>query len=111
MMTLVGRWLSSRVRRRVTPALPFPEQSLHIFPRLLAPSMLRRFLFAFIIVIWLSVVSCGMALVWSYNHRPGEAAAAPARWPADTHVPRANGYTLVMLAHPKCPCTRATVEE
>lgn len=52
-----------------------------------------------------------MALVWSYNHRPGEAAAAPDRWPTDSHVPRASGYTLVMLAHPKCPCTRATVEE
>ena len=73
--------------------------------------MFRRSLFAFIIVVWLSVVAGGMALVWSYNHRPGEAAAAPARWPTDTRVPRANGYTLVMLAHPKCPCTRATVEE
>jgi hypothetical protein len=73
--------------------------------------MFRRFLFAFLIVIWLSAVACGMALVWSYNHRPGEAAAAPARWPAGSLVPRADGYTLVMLAHPKCPCTRATVEE
>jgi hypothetical protein len=73
--------------------------------------MFRRFLFAFLIVVWLSAVACGMALVWSYNHRPGESAAAPARWPTDSRVPRANGYTLVMLAHPKCPCTRATVEE
>ena len=73
--------------------------------------MFRRSLFAFLIVVWLSAVAGGMALVWSYNHRPGESAAAPARWPADSHVPRANGYTLVMLAHPKCPCTRATVEE
>lgn len=73
--------------------------------------MFRRFLFAFLIVVWLSAVACGMALVWSYNHRPGESAAAPARWPTDSRVSRANGYTLVMLAHPKCPCTRATVEE
>ena len=73
--------------------------------------MLRRIFFACLIVVWLSIVAAGMAFVWSYNHRPGEAAVAPAAWPAGTHIPKTADYTLVMLAHPKCPCTRATVEE
>jgi hypothetical protein len=74
--------------------------------------MMRKLLFAFLLLGWLSAVAYGMALMWSYNHQPGEPADAPARWPADSRVPRVSGQdTLVMLAHPKCPCTRATVEE
>jgi hypothetical protein len=73
--------------------------------------MFRRSLLALLVVVWLSAVAYGMAFVWSYNHRPGEASVAPVLWPADSRVPRASSYTLVMLAHPKCPCTRATLEE
>lgn len=73
--------------------------------------MFRRFLFALLVMAWLTVVVCGMAVVWSYNHRPGTAADPPKSWPAESHLPRTDGYLLVMLAHPKCPCTRATVEE
>jgi hypothetical protein len=74
--------------------------------------MTRRILFAFLLVAWLTVVACGMAFMWSYNHRPGEAANTPSHWPADSRVPLTpDRYTLVLLAHPKCPCTRATIEE
>jgi len=74
--------------------------------------MARRILFALMLIVWLSAVACGMAFMWSYNHRPGEAANTPNRWPADSRVPLAEDrFTLVLLAHPKCPCTRATIEE
>jgi hypothetical protein len=73
---------------------------------------MRRFLLVILLVLWLSVVACGMAFVWSYNHKAGEPATAPLQWPVDSAVQRAaNYYTMVMLAHPKCPCTRASVEE
>lgn len=72
---------------------------------------MRKFLFALFILFWLSVVSAGMALVWSYNHRPGQSAVAPKQWPSDSSIKRKQGYTLLLLAHPKCPCTRATMEE
>src|SRR5436190_16762337 len=72
---------------------------------------MRRLLFALLLLGWLSVVSGGMAVVWSYNHKPGEPAEAPLRWPAGSQIRRGNAYTLVLLAHPKCPCTRATLEE
>ena len=68
-------------------------------------------LFALLLLGWLSVVSGGMAVVWSYHHRPGEPAEAPSHWPAGSQIRRGDGYTLVLLAHPKCPCTRATLEE
>ncbi|HYE66176.1 MAG TPA: hypothetical protein VD966_11365, partial [Pyrinomonadaceae bacterium] len=43
---------------------------------------------------------------------PGLAARPPARWPADSRIQRAPGRAiLVMLAHPHCPCTRASIGE
>jgi hypothetical protein len=33
-------------------------------------------------------------------------------WPAELAIARpANAYTLLLIAHPHCPCTRATFEE
>lgn len=53
-----------------------------------------------------------MAFVWSYNHRAGATANAPDHWPVGSRVPYTPGRdTLIVLAHPKCPCTRATIEE
>jgi len=53
-----------------------------------------------------------MTLLWSYNHAPGAAANPPGSWPSESRVQLAAGqHTLIMLAHPKCPCTRASVEE
>lgn len=74
--------------------------------------MRRRLLLAFLLLLWLSVVGCGMALVWSYNYQAGEPAEAPAHWPKDSRIqPTSGQHTLIVMAHPKCPCTRATVEE
>ena len=47
-----------------------------------------------------------------YDNTPGSAGQAPAGWPAASRIQRTPGQaTLVMVAHPKCPCTRATLEE
>src|SRR5262249_49195821 len=36
----------------------------------------------------------------------------PTRWPAGSHIqPATDRPTLVMLAHPRCPCTRASLGE
>jgi len=72
---------------------------------------MRRLLFSLIVLGWLSVVSAGTVLVWSYNHRPGQPAAAPEHWPTHSKIERKHGDTLIIVAHPKCPCTRATLEE
>src|SRR4029079_6256865 len=43
---------------------------------------------------------------------PGVATRAPASWPtASALVPAQEGHTLVVFAHPRCPCTRATMSE
>lgn len=62
--------------------------------------------------LWLFVLSTGIGILWNYESTPGVAAAAPDRWPAASRIKRAPGRaTLVMLAHPHCPCTRASLGE
>jgi hypothetical protein len=61
---------------------------------------------------WLGTVAAGLWVVRAYDNTPGVSAAAPGRWPAGTHlIPAGTGPTLVMLAHPMCPCTRASLDE
>jgi hypothetical protein len=62
--------------------------------------------------LWLSVIVTGVSFLWNYESTPGVAAAAPERWPAGSRIrPAADRATLVMLAHPQCPCTRASIGE
>jgi len=62
--------------------------------------------------LWLAVVGGGMHRLWRYASDPGAEAAAPAHWPPESRIARAPGRaTLVMFAHPHCPCTRASVGE
>jgi hypothetical protein len=63
-------------------------------------------------VLWLFMISTGIGFLWQYESTPGVAAAAPDHWPAASRIQRApNHATLVMLAHPHCPCTRASIGE
>jgi hypothetical protein len=62
---------------------------------------------------WLGLAASGFALLERHNTAPGELATVPGLWPVSTALPRADGgrWTLLLFAHPKCPCTRATVGE
>jgi hypothetical protein len=62
--------------------------------------------------LWLLMLAVGVGALWSYEGTPGTAAAAPGMWPAASRIkPDAARATLVMLAHPHCPCTRASIDE
>jgi len=62
--------------------------------------------------LWLLLVGAGIGFIWNYESTPGLAAAAPGLWPAGSRIERAPDVaTLVMLAHPHCPCTRASIGE
>lgn len=61
---------------------------------------------------WLAAVAWGTTPVWEHAFRPGAPAAAPATWPSDARLGRdADRATLVLVAHPGCPCTAATLDE
>jgi hypothetical protein len=66
----------------------------------------------FAAALWLGCAGIGLYFVWAYDNAPGVAAHAPAAWPERTSLVRADDRpTLVLLAHPQCDCTRATLGE
>ena len=61
---------------------------------------------------WLLATGLGLSFLWSYTSAPGDPADPPANWPSDSLVSRdSDRPTLLMLAHPRCPCTRASMRE
>jgi hypothetical protein len=53
-----------------------------------------------------------MAVLFYYSNEPGPAATPPKHWPDSTRLHRESGLpTLLMFAHPHCPCTRASLGE
>src|SRR5688572_21243252 len=63
-------------------------------------------------IVWLGAVLAGVGVLWAYKSTPGQAGAAPPAWPEASSLDRdAARPTLIMLAHPKCPCTRASLDE
>lgn len=61
---------------------------------------------------WLIFLLGGMAVFMQSTNSAGVAAAAPGLWPAASRIEReTDRVTLVVLAHPHCPCTRATINE
>ncbi len=61
---------------------------------------------------WILSVGVGSSFLWDYQTRAGARAEVPRGWPVASSLARSvDRPTLVMLAHPRCPCTRASIEE
>jgi hypothetical protein len=62
--------------------------------------------------VWLVAIGIGMHALQRYETTPGAPGGPPAKWPVKSQLPRQAGLpTIVVLGHPKCPCTRATIGE
>jgi hypothetical protein len=62
--------------------------------------------------VWLGGAVAGLTVLWSYENTPGTAATSGKRWPTETPLARATDRpTLILLAHPQCTCTRASLAE
>lgn len=62
--------------------------------------------------VWLVGAAAGLAVLWAYDNAPGEGASAPRTWPVSSTLIRATAQpTLILLAHPQCSCTRASLAE
>lgn len=72
----------------------------------------RNVLLALASALWLGGVLYGFHRVLTYATEPGRPADPERLWPAAApfglHPER---HTLVLAAHPRCPCTRATLSE
>lgn len=62
--------------------------------------------------VWLLAIGSGGFALLRYQQTPGGVFVAPARWPRESKLtPSGTLPTLLLFAHPKCPCTRATIGE
>jgi hypothetical protein len=62
--------------------------------------------------LWLVAAGAGLSVLWRYDNAPGAGANAPARWPDGSVLVHTGGQpTLVLLAHPQCTCTPASLAE
>jgi hypothetical protein len=63
-------------------------------------------------VAWAVSVALGLRMLLNYETKPGQVGAIPKSWPSASQIRRSTDRrTLVMLAHPRCPCSRASVGE
>jgi hypothetical protein len=62
--------------------------------------------------LWIVAVAVGSMFLIRYEITAGPSRSAPSMWPSITSIPRDSKLpTLVMFAHPHCPCTRASLGE
>lgn len=81
-------------------------------PRRRSEDAPRRKIIPLAIAGWLIAATAGMGALWAYENGPGDAAVAPRRWPVESALSMPGSHArLVVVAHPKCPCTRATLRE
>src|SRR2546425_11938237 len=75
--------------------------------------LFRRYLTTGILgVVWIAAVVGGLRSLMSYESSPGTVGNVRVEWPAKSKLsPPTNRSVLIMLAHPRCPCTRASVAE
>ena len=63
-------------------------------------------------LLWLAGIVAAMAGITRYSIAPGREGGIPPHWPSASRiVPDATRPTLIMFAHPHCPCTRASIGE
>jgi hypothetical protein len=61
---------------------------------------------------WVAALVLGQRVLLNYDYAAGAEATAPAKWPNSSKISRRAGApVIVVVAHPRCPCTRATIEE
>ncbi|HZE13934.1 MAG TPA: hypothetical protein VE086_09265, partial [Chthoniobacterales bacterium] len=61
---------------------------------------------------WITALAFGGHALIKYETTPGPVGAVAANWPSVSVVPRQTDKpTLLMFAHPHCPCTRASIGE
>lgn len=65
------------------------------------------------IILWLAAIGYGLVYLGRYETTPGaKPDSPPGKFPSlSLIVPEKTGATLIFFAHPKCPCSRASMSE
>ena len=59
----------------------------------------------------MAAVGLGLRALTAYENKPGAVGAIASEWPSEAIHLGKDRATLVMVAHPRCPCTEASVGE
>src|SRR5947209_4253881 len=79
---------------------------------LLPQQRTRRLCWFMVILVWTGTVSVGWSFLRNYESTPGQESSSPPHWPVQSSLHRNEGQpTLIVFAHPRCPCSRATLSE
>lgn len=72
----------------------------------------QRWRFAVMLMVWSIATVLGLTALAGYKSQPGPHVDAPEDWPVQSRFVRSpDGFTLLMFAHPYCPCTEASISE
>lgn len=72
----------------------------------------HRLLVGGLLCAWGAATTLLLGAAWARGGAEGSRGDAPAVWPADATISLATDRpTIVVFAHPRCPCTHATVSE
>src|SRR5262245_12283364 len=64
------------------------------------------------VTLWLVAIAVGFAWLARYETRAGRPAQPPWSWPDDSRlVIDRQRWTAVMFVHPRCPCSKASLQE
>jgi hypothetical protein len=73
---------------------------------------ISRVYFIAILAAWITAAGSGFLLLAAHQARPGRPGTPPARWPEESPIPLDPARpTLLIFLHPRCPCSRASVDE
>lgn len=73
---------------------------------------MRRAILILAALLWAGTVVAAYRAIRLFETTPGEIATAPQTWPSTTRVAHTRGtWSLVMLVHPHCSCSRASMQE
>src|SRR5580692_1471170 len=65
-----------------------------------------------LVVTWSAALGAGQLALLHYQSIPDQLGVAPAVWPPTSSIrPEPGHYTILLFAHPRCPCTKASLQE
>jgi hypothetical protein len=72
----------------------------------------KIFITALLGATWMAALAFGGHVLFKYETTPGSLGSVTSNWPSATIIPhQTDKPTLLMFAHPHCPCTRASIGE